>query len=61
MLVDSPYNQHICAIINTTKASPAMSNTKPLTRTEENAKYEEHQRKVKELMRRKSERQDWDS
>ena len=39
-----------------------MSETKqPLTRTEENVKYEEQKRKVKELMRRDGERQDWDN
>ena len=39
-----------------------MSETKqPLTRTEEAVKYEEQKRKLKDLMRRDGERQDWDN
>ena len=37
-----------------------MSNSKPMTREEEAVKYEEQKRKLKELMRRDGERQDWD-
>ena len=52
----------ICAILHITNEFNVMSETKqPLTRTEENVKYEEQKRKVKELMRRDGERQDWDN
>ena len=50
----------ICAILHTTNAFNVMSEAKqPLSREEENVKYEEQKRKVKELMRRDGERQDW--